>query len=63
MTFEPVSLQDGEDWLMQPVVEGLCKYESLIDGSIGLADIARMNDAISVRNENQRRMEEAARRR
>lgn len=48
---------------MQPVVEGLCKYESLIDGSIGLADIARMNDAISVRNENQRRMEEAARRR
>ena len=48
---------------MQPVVEGLCKYESLIDGSIGLVDVARMNDAISVRNENQRRMEEAARRR
>lgn len=45
---------------MQPIIEGLCKYESLIDGSIGLVDVARMNDAISVRNENQRRMEAAA---
>ncbi|MBY0392792.1 MAG: hypothetical protein K2Q27_05960 [Novosphingobium sp.] len=48
---------------MRPVLEGCCKYESLIDGTVGLVDIARMNDALAVRDENQRRMEEAARRR
>jgi hypothetical protein len=46
----------GEDWLMQPVLEGLCKYESLIDGTLDLYDIARMNDAIEVRDENTRRL-------
>lgn len=61
MTFEPVSMPDGEDWLMRPVLEGCCQYVWLIDGSVGLADIARMNDAITVRDENQRRMERAAR--
>lgn len=55
-------LPGGEDWLMRPVIEGCCKYESLLDGSVGLADIALMNDALSVRDENQRRAEEAARR-
>ncbi len=47
---------------MRPVLEGCCKYESLLDGTLTLADIALMNDAISVRNENTRRAEEAARR-
>jgi hypothetical protein len=52
-------MTDDEDWIMQPVLEGLCKYESLIDGTLGLADIDRMNDAIDVRAENQARVEEA----
>lgn len=46
----------GEDWLMRPVLEGICSYESLIEGRIDLFDIARMNDALDVRNENERRM-------
>jgi len=50
-------MPDGEDWLMRPVMEGICKYESLLDGTLDLADIARMNDALDVRYENQRRYE------
>jgi hypothetical protein len=30
----------------------MCRYESLKDGAIGLADIALMNDALSVIDEN-----------
>jgi hypothetical protein len=47
---------NGEDWLMRPVLEGLCKYESLLDGSLDLADIACMNDALNVREENNQRL-------
>ena len=49
----------SEDWLLNPVAEGYCKYESLIDGTLDLEDIARMNDAINVRNENQHRYRKA----
>lgn len=45
---------DGEDWIMRPAVEGLCKYESLKDGTLDLEDVARMNAAIDVKAENQR---------
>ena len=45
-----------EDWLMRPVLEGLCRYESLTDGTLDLFDIARMNDALDVRSENERRL-------
>lgn len=38
---------------MAPVLEGLCKYESLLDGTLGLEDIALMNDALAVRADNQ----------
>lgn len=47
-------MPDDEDWVMSPVMHGLCKYESLIDGSLGLHDVARMNDAILVRADNQK---------
>lgn len=40
---------------MRPVVKGLCKYESLMDGSLSLADITLMNEALDVREENERR--------
>jgi hypothetical protein len=49
-------METGEDWLMRPVLEGLCKYESLLDGTLDLADIARMNDALNVKQENERRI-------
>jgi hypothetical protein len=31
----------------------MCKYESLKDGTLDLADIALMNDALSVKAENE----------
>lgn len=52
-------MDDGEEWLLRPVLEGCCKYESLIDGTLNLVDIARMNAALDVRDENQRRLREA----
>ncbi|WP_261524187.1 DUF6889 family protein [Burkholderia multivorans] len=30
----------------------MCKYESLIDGTLDLADIALMNDSLAVRADN-----------
>lgn len=47
------------DWLLRPVLRGMCKYESLIDGSLDLADIALMNDALTVQDENEARYREA----
>lgn len=44
-----------EDWLMRPVDAGYCKYESLLDCTLGLEDIARMNDYIDVKIENEKR--------
>lgn len=35
-----------------PVMEGLCKYESLIDGTMDLADVALLNDALMVKADN-----------
>ena len=45
----------GEDWLLRPVLEGMCKYESLHDGTLSLYDVALMNDALDVKYENERR--------
>lgn len=33
----------------------MCRYESLKDGTLSLADVALMNDALDVKNENERR--------
>lgn len=49
-------MPSGEDWLLRPVIEGMCRYESLLDGSVDLGDIARMNDALDVKQENERRI-------
>ena len=59
MTFTPVAMASGEDWVMRPVLRGLCRYESLIDGSLDLFDVARMNEALDVNDENERRVNEA----
>lgn len=34
-------------------MEGLCKYESLIDGTLSLEDVAFLNDALDVRSANE----------
>lgn len=46
-------LPDHEDWLLRPVIRGLCRFESLKDGTVDLADIALMNDALDVQVDNQ----------
>jgi hypothetical protein len=38
---------------MAPVLAGMCKFESAKDGTLDLADFALMNEALSVRNENE----------
>lgn len=40
---------------MRPLIAGMCRYESLKDGALSLADVAMMNDALDVREENERR--------
>jgi hypothetical protein len=49
---------EHEDWVMRPVLAGLCKYESLLNGTIHIEDILRMNDALDVKDENERRLHE-----
>jgi hypothetical protein len=51
-------MHDEMDWVMRPVLEGLCHYESLKDCSIDLEDIARMNEALDVRFHNKNLVEE-----
>ena len=38
---------------MLPVLHGLCKYESLKDGTLDLCDIALMNDALACKADNE----------
>jgi hypothetical protein len=52
-------MNEEEDWIMRPVLEGLCKYESLVDGTLDMFDVARMNEALDVRGENEARINEA----
>lgn len=45
---------------MAPVLAGLCKFESLKDGTLDICDIALMNDALCVRADNERLAYKAA---
>ena len=38
---------------MRPVIKGMCKFESLKDGSLDLMDFALMNDALDVVADNE----------
>jgi hypothetical protein len=49
---------DAEFYCLVPVGAGLCRYESLIDGTLDLADIARMHEYLAVKAENQARIDE-----
>lgn len=48
-------MSDGTDFLMRPVVRGLCKYSELKDGTLDLFDVAAMNEALDVMDENTKR--------
>lgn len=49
---------EGDDWVMRPVLAGLCTYTELTD-RLNLVDVARMNDALDVQAENRYRIEKA----
>lgn len=42
------------------MLKGLCRYESLKDGTLGLEDVALMNDALDVDSDNQQLARERA---
>ncbi|WP_414162885.1 DUF6889 family protein [Superficieibacter sp. BNK-5] len=42
---------------MRPVISGVCRYESLKDGTLDLADFARMNDWLDLKADNDARIE------
>ena len=44
-----------EDWVVRPVLRGLCNYESLKDCSLDLEDLAILNEALDVEQENMHR--------
>ena len=49
-------MPDAHDWILRPWVRGKAvSYESLKDGTLDLLDLAIMNDAIDVADENERR--------
>lgn len=41
-----------EDWIFRPVMRGMIKAESLLDGSVDLAFIDLLNEAIEIEAEN-----------
>ncbi len=46
---------------MRPVLAGLCRGESLFDGTLDLEQVALLNEALDVQEENQQRLKEAQR--
>ena len=48
-------MMDQEDWVLRPVLRGLCSFESLRTGTVSLNDIALLNEALDVEAENQYR--------
>lgn len=49
-------MENNEEWLYRPVLRGLIKYESLLDGTLDLNDVAILNEAIDIEIENQNRL-------
>lgn len=56
-------MAEGEDWLYRPWMAGKCQYTDLKErGRLDLADVAIMNEAIDVQQENEARAHEHANR-
>ena len=45
-------MSNGMDWLLRPVHAGMCRFESLLDGTLDLADVADLNEFLDVQEEN-----------
>lgn len=46
-------MPDGEDFLLRPVAAGMCKFESLIDGTLDLVHVLTMNEYLDNRLHNE----------
>lgn len=55
----PAVMAQEEDWLFRPVMRGLIRGESLLDGAVDLEYVALLNEAIDVERENQMRSRKA----
>jgi hypothetical protein len=55
-----VLLPEGLDFIMRPVLRGMCSYESAVSGALDICDFADMNDAIDALDENTFRAQEAS---
>lgn len=53
-------MEGGEEFLLRPVFAHLCRYESLIDGTMSLEDVVLLNEALDVQAENEARLKAAA---
>lgn len=60
VVYSPVNMPRGEDWLWRPVDRGLCSYLDVVNGNLQIHDIAKMNDILAVREENESRARNAA---
>lgn len=56
-------MADEEDFLYRPILRGMCRAESLRDGSLNLYDFVLMNEALDVQDENEWRLGEYERER
>lgn len=53
-----MTMASGEDWLLRPVLRGMCRYESLLDCKLSLIDFVKMNECLDVEYENQQLLRE-----
>lgn len=53
-------MASGLDWLMRPVLEKMCTWPQMLDGTLDLEQVLEMNDALDVKAENDRRFHEWA---
>ncbi len=51
-------MSEDLDFLLRPVIKGLCSYSELKDGTLDLYDIDILNEALDVQEENDRRINE-----
>jgi len=49
-------MASDDDMVLRPVVRGMCKYESLVDFTLNLVDVLKMNDCLNVLDENEARL-------
>ncbi len=55
-------MAEGIDWIFRPIDRGWCRFESYVDGTLHIEDVALICDALDVLEENQTRADDAAQR-